>query len=199
MKQEEEKVREKEREKINENQKQDKEYECSKNKLFEFLSLISSLLASNCCVIQLILNIFSLGCAGFAIFEKFEIQFHLLTFIFISLLLSRKGIKSTYLVIIFCIFLSFSKIFLNLFFKENTINSNIFVRIKGVKCNGCAIKLCSELKSIVKKCSIENLKPPFADLILEADENIKENEIRNKINIISFDYKILEMDFLQQN
>jgi len=168
----------------------------NQNKFLEILSIITSLLSSNCCIIQLILNIFSLGCAGFSIFEKFEIQFHSLTFIFVSLLIYKKGLKRNFLIIILCVLLSMSKRFLNLYLKENTINSNISLSVKGVKCNGCAMKLCSELKSIVKKCSIENLNPPIADLLLEANKEINENIIRNKINMNNFDYKILKINFI---
>ncbi len=161
--------------------------------LFTLFSMISSLLASSCCILQLILNIFSFGCAGFAIFDKYEFHFLILTTIFLLLLVKLKGIKNSYKIIILCIVISASKRIVNMFLKDNLIKSNIFIKIKGVKCNGCALKLCSELKSLANKCSIDYLNPPIANISLEVDKKIDENIIRNRIITVNLDYKVLEI------
>ncbi len=166
--------------------------------LVTFFSMISSLLGSSCCIIQLILNIFSVGCAGFAILDKYEIYFLFITSLSIGILLKLKGIKNTYKIILICIAISASKRIVNMFLKDAQIKSNVFLTVKGVKCNGCALKLCSELKTIAKKCSIDSLNPPIANISLEVDSNVKEELIRNKIIAVNLDYRILEFKFLKQ-
>jgi len=161
--------------------------------LFEFFSMISSFLASSCCIIQLFLNIFSIGCAGFAIFDKYEFHFLIMTSSFLCILIKLKGIRKTYKIILLCIAISISKRIVNLFLKDYNIESNAFLTVKGVKCNGCALKLCSELNKIAKRCSVEYLNPPIADFTLEIENNINENSIRNIISSVSLSYRILNM------
>lgn len=155
-------------------------------------SMLSSVLASSCCLIQLILNIFSLGCAGFAVFDKYEIHFFSFMIIFLCILVFLRGIKNSYKLIFLCILIASSKRIVNLYLKDENIQSNALIIIKGVKCNGCALKLCSELNSLAKRCSIDRLNPPIAEISLEIENHVSESILRNKILSVNFDYKILD-------
>lgn len=165
--------------------------------LVTFFSMISSLLASSCCIIQLLLNLFSIGCAGFAIFDKYEIHFLLMTTFFLCILVKIKGIKTTYKIILLCMAISASKRIANRFLKDEQIKSNVFLTVKGVKCNGCALRLCSELNTIAKKCSVDYLNPPIANISLEVDKNVREELIKDKVIYVSLNYKILEFKFIK--
>ncbi len=91
--------------------------------------------------------------------------------------------------------ISASKRIVNGFLKDEQIKSNVFLIVKGVKCNGCALRLCSELNTIAKKCSVDYLNPPIANISLEVDKNVREELIRDKVISVSLDYRILDFKY----
>lgn len=163
---------------------------------FKFSSIITSLLASSCCIIQLILNLFSVGCAGFAILDRYEIYFITITFILMSISFRRDGLtKKNIITVMICVLLISSRYLLESYIKNLDIPKNFTMIVEGVKCNGCAQKLCSELKKISEYCSIDELNPPIAKVSLLLPLDYTETLIKNYLLGINMSYKVLESKF----
>ncbi|KAI9498149.1 hypothetical protein BDB00DRAFT_500769 [Zychaea mexicana] len=62
--------------------------------LSDATTVVTALLSSSCCIIQLLLNIFSYSCAGFAVFTPYRSYLTSTTLIFLSLLFFKSGWKS---------------------------------------------------------------------------------------------------------
>lgn len=77
--------------------------------LHESLSICSSLIASNCCLIQLVLNYLSIGCAGFAILEPIRPFARMATIASILYMLSRKRSARTWVFSIISLMLLISQ------------------------------------------------------------------------------------------
>ncbi|CAG8455261.1 717_t:CDS:1 [Diversispora eburnea] len=130
----------------------------SKNLPYYFGAIITGLLSSSCCIIQLILNMFSVGCAGFSILTPFRSIFLSFTVIFFLLTIKKFGIKSkqTINTLIISLLLCFSPEFVSFYNEGNIklINVNtvpekeIFIlEIRGIGCEGCANKIKKFLDS----------------------------------------------------
>ncbi|GIL42351.1 hypothetical protein Vafri_344, partial [Volvox africanus] len=74
------------------------------------LSLLGGLLSSSCCVIQLVLNLLNMGCAGFAALTPWKTQFRAFTFIVLGHLIHRDKLnRKNLLTIALTIALMFSQ------------------------------------------------------------------------------------------
>ncbi|KAI8840817.1 hypothetical protein BJ741DRAFT_662073 [Chytriomyces cf. hyalinus JEL632] len=124
------------------------------------LTLLLALLGSSCCLIQLILNALSIGCAGFALLDPLSPVFTSLTVASLSVSLWRvrfkpnRNIAATAALSLFLLSLpslvdKFNKS--NLSHSESTTPKctiSISWNIDGLKCLGCAARLKSHLDAL---------------------------------------------------
>lgn len=120
---------------------------------------LTGLLSSSCCIVQLILNTFSVGCAGFSLLTPFRSIFLSFTVIFLLFVITKFGIKSKQTIntlLISSLLCSSPEIvsFYNegsipkltrliIFNNVNTLpEKEIFMlEIQGIGCEGCANKI----------------------------------------------------------
>ena len=162
----------------------------------KFTSILTSLLASSCCSIQLILNLLSFGCAGFAILDPYEKYFISISIILICIIIKKEGFtKRNLFTIMICLLLISSRYLLLNYIKNSEIPKNFTMSVSGIKCSGCAQKLCSKLKTISEYCSIDNLNPPIAEVSLSLPSNYTIEQLETFLLNIDFSYKILSSVF----
>jgi hypothetical protein len=153
------------------------------NKNQYVFAIINGLLGSSCCLIQLILNLFSIGCAGFSVLTPYRTIFLGMSTMFIISLFYKYGFRSkqrTFKLLFIILFLSFlpelvllynqgklvdegklgraiglgkeGVLRLGLFGGGNQLNEEktqeqkveVYVmKIKGIKCEGCANRIKS--------------------------------------------------------
>ena len=173
------------------------------NKFFLISSIFTSLFASSCCIIQLILNLFSIGCAGFSIFDEYERLFITLTIIllFQVYLRDKNTKKNFYFNTILCVLIISSKYIVK-FYNSNAILSNLppdsfqfrNYLVSGVNCQACAKKLCDSLLEITKKCQIEMLKEKgMANLKLIFNDHFTKTKFDSILSsLTNYQFKIVE-------
>ncbi|TPX74295.1 hypothetical protein CcCBS67573_g04446 [Chytriomyces confervae] len=124
------------------------------------MTLLLALLGSSCCLIQLILNAMSIGCAGFALLDPLSPVFTSLTVVSLSLSLWRvrfrpnRSIAATAALSLFLLSLpslvdKYNKS--NLSHLESTTPKctvSVTWNIHGLKCLGCAARLKSHLDAL---------------------------------------------------
>ncbi|CAG8553610.1 15854_t:CDS:1 [Dentiscutata erythropus] len=126
----------------------------SSPKISYFWAILCGLLSSSCCVIQLILNIFSVGCAGFSLLTPYRLVFLSFTAILITTTIFQYGLlsKRTLITIFISVLLSISPEVVSRYNQSNISSmpmsdySNkqveIFVlQINGISCEGCANRI----------------------------------------------------------
>jgi copper chaperone CopZ len=146
-------------------------------------ALTGGLLSSSCCVLQLLLNYTSIGCAGFSVLTPYQRYFRFLTVGILGYLLSRQGINSrTLTTAAFSLMLMFSQDAVSTYNKRamppaleqllarlNTTssssrskgssppaNSKYTLAVSGIRCEACASRVKGILLGLdgVHNCSV---------------------------------------------
>ncbi|CAG8508253.1 1474_t:CDS:1 [Acaulospora morrowiae] len=123
-------------------------------KLTYLSAILTGLLSSSCCIIQLVFNIFSIGCAGFSILTPYRPIFLSFTTILIITTITRYGLKSrrALITILISLFLCISPelvAFYNQgnipstqkFFSVNLEKEVFLLEIYGISCEGCTNRI----------------------------------------------------------
>lgn len=118
---------------------------------------LTALLSSSCCVIQLILNFFSISCAGFAIFTPYRRLLTMATILMLTYNIRKKGIKhrqvllSTLISVIFMISPEIVKT-INLWSSDNVVSSSVVfyfrINLDGLGCEACANRIKNRLNAV---------------------------------------------------
>ncbi|KAF0362620.1 hypothetical protein F8M41_014032 [Gigaspora margarita] len=125
-----------------------------------FWATLCGLLSSSCCIIQLILNMFSIGCAGFSLLTPYRPLFLSFTSILIITTIFQYGFRSkrTLMTALISILLSTSPEFVSLYNQNNISMTKLFtnmplsdysnkqveifvLQINGISCEGCANRI----------------------------------------------------------
>lgn len=117
---------------------------------------LTALLSSSCCVIQLVLNFFSISCAGFAIFTPYRRLLTTVTILTLAYNVRNKGLKnrqvllSTLISVIFMISPEIVKM-INLSSSDNVVSSVVFyfrINLDGLGCEACANRIKNRLNAV---------------------------------------------------
>lgn len=155
------------------------------------LPALTALLSSSCCVIQLVLNFFSISCAGFAIFTPYRNALSCLTLLLLTYNVYKKGLKnrSVLFSIIICISLMISPSIVQIINTSNSsttttapiLISNQYYRIQlnGLGCEACANRIKNTLNKVEW---IENTRVYFDNqtAIIQVN-NMEKKSIENTI------------------
>lgn len=191
------------------------------------LSTIGGLLSSSCCVIQLALNLFSIGCAGFSILDPYRPFFLVATFtslIASQLYLHRSFYSFLELRFIFLIALASTlvispAIVQHLNDKNNYAHNNddddgrvmmIKVEIEGVKCEACRNRAMGALKAldgvtgcrVTKKDCDEDADGEstthIAEIYLRSPNAVSDSQIEEALRAARFDARIIDRRYDDQ-
>ncbi|KAG2231503.1 hypothetical protein BDF21DRAFT_420072 [Thamnidium elegans] len=117
---------------------------------------LTALLSSSCCVIQLVLNFFSISCAGFAIFTPYRRLLTTVTILMLAYTIRNKGIKnrqvliSTFISVAFMISPEIVKT-INVSSTDKVVSSIVFyfrVHLDGLGCEACANRIKNRLNAV---------------------------------------------------
>lgn len=180
----------------------EKENNKSTNHLFYLIfSIFSSFASSSCCLIQLLLNLFSLGCAGFSVLDDYQPIFLSLTLISLVQLYRKRSshTKNFLFIITLCVLIISSKHLLtwlnmnpNLFSADPISSQSSFI-VQNVYCQACAKKLCDDLSNIVNYCKIELIEEPMANLTVVLEKNISIEQLKKAVeSILNHDFLIVD-------
>lgn len=120
----------------------------------QIIPALIALLSSSCCIIQLILNMFSISCAGFAILTPYRGLLTSLSVLMLSYGIYKKGIRngSVMFSVLICMLLMISPEIVK---KQNqqvitTTTTSYFIRLHldGLGCEACANRIKSKLNSV---------------------------------------------------
>ena len=135
-----------------------------------FFSVFGGLLSSSCCILQLLLNIVSFGCAGFAILDGLRSYFIFFTFcpligIFLFAKSKENRTNAMYSLLI-ALLITFSKEGVQYFNEKNgDENKTCFLlQIEEVHCDGCAANVHTLVSSFFET-------KPFLSLSVKREEN----------------------------
>ncbi|RIA80935.1 hypothetical protein C1645_791551 [Glomus cerebriforme] len=164
-------------------------------------AIITGLLSSSCCIIQLVLNIFSIGCAGFSILTPYRPIFLSFTTILILYTITKYGLKSkrTLIILLISLSLSSSPELISLY-NQGRITSNsekslikeieIFVvQIEGISCEGCANRIKTQIDS---KPFVIDSKVYFNNqsaIVSVIPGNYKSIDIETWVKMVDFKYE----------
>ncbi|KAI9483675.1 MAG: hypothetical protein EXX96DRAFT_151496 [Benjaminiella poitrasii] len=124
---------------------------------------LTALLSSSCCIIQLLLNLFSFSCVGFSIFTPYRPIFTTITILLLSYESYNRGLKSRHVLIsvVICTALMVSPELVQWVNQSNIIASpaeilvgstelyyNYRIHLDGLRCEACANKIKAALNSI---------------------------------------------------
>ena len=125
-------------------------------------AIITGLLSSSCCIIQLVLNLFSIGCAGFSILTPYRPIFLSFTMILMLYTINKYGLNSrrTLATLLISLSLSSSPELVSLYNQGRiTISSSnlekhltkeveiFIVQIDGISCEGYANRIKTQIDS----------------------------------------------------
>lgn len=118
------------------------------------LPALTALLSSSCCVIQLILNFFSISCAGFAILTPYQSLLNGITIVLLSYNLYNKGLnnRQTWLSLVISLLLMISPGIVK-WMNQSTktvitdIIYNYRIQLDGLGCEACANRIRNSLNS----------------------------------------------------
>ncbi|CAG8695964.1 24643_t:CDS:1 [Cetraspora pellucida] len=177
-------------------------------KISYFWATLCGLLSSSCCIIQLILNMFSIGCAGFSLLTPYRPVFLSFTAILIITTIFQYGVRSkrTLVTVLISILLCTSPEFVSFYNQSNISMTRLFstvplsdhsnkqveifiLQINGISCEGCANRIKNnfdaQLHVIYSKVYFENQSAIIGTLpgIYEA------NDILTWVKMIDFKYE----------
>lgn len=118
---------------------------------------LTALLSSSCCVIQLVLNFFSISCAGFAIFTPYRRLLSTVTILMLAYNVHNKGIKnrqvliSTLISVVFMISPEIVKAINLSSTGNNVVSSTVFyfrINLDGLGCEACANRIKNRLNAV---------------------------------------------------
>lgn len=118
-----------------------------------YWSLFSALLSSSCCVIQLVLNLFSFSCAGFSVLTPFRPFLVVLTITVLSYTLFSQGLNfRTVSNVVFCVLLMQSQDIVDHFNQSGRALANVgtthyLLGIDGMSCMACANRVKQTLET----------------------------------------------------
>jgi copper chaperone CopZ len=121
----------------------------------QLLPALTALLSSSCCVIQLILNFFSISCAGFAVLTPYRSLLGSITIVLLSYNLYSKGLnnRQTRLSLVISLLLMISPDIVNWMNQSTSINTtagiiyNYRIHLDGLGCEACANRIRNTLNS----------------------------------------------------
>ncbi|KAI9285996.1 hypothetical protein BC943DRAFT_322290 [Umbelopsis sp. AD052] len=125
--------------------------------------LLSALLSSSCCVIQLVLNLFSFSCAGFSILTPYRPYLVALTAVSLSYTLFSRGLESKTLgIVLMCLLLMMSPDAVDYYNRTGYFESDTaaithyLMGIEGMSCMACAnrVKQTLETSPLVEEAKI---------------------------------------------
>jgi copper chaperone CopZ len=119
-----------------------------------FASVILALLSSSCCILQLILNSLSIGCAGFSLLDAYRTELTVLTLTLMAYNLIYHRLKYTVYTTVICVVLMLSPealSTLNSYRTRPTVKASDCIQLEysvpSMKCEGCANRIKSELQN----------------------------------------------------
>ncbi|KAI8901896.1 hypothetical protein BC833DRAFT_575997 [Globomyces pollinis-pini] len=172
------------------------------------IAIGSALLASSCCVIQLILNYVSYTCAGFSVLTPYRIEFTTISIILLTVISLRNGFLKSIPTITISILLMNSPEILHWYNKSEysleylKLSSPPLLKyqtcikyqysIKGLKCEGCAQKLKSTIDSVdgVRSSSVDFQSPQYSSLNVMMVDKHDESLLLNSVARLDFSYRM---------
>lgn len=165
------------------------------------LPALTALLSSSCCVIQLILNLFSVSCAGFAVFTPYRPILTTFTVLLLSYnLITMKNKRKAWLPLIVSIVLMISPEIVQ-WMNQSTATTAATTRIShyyrihldGLGCEACANRIKNTLSSVDW---ISNAKIYFANktAIIEVTTITESNKMVDLIKSIDSKYDAQVLD-----
>jgi copper chaperone CopZ len=174
----------------------------SSNKSSYIWAISTGLLSSSCCIIQLVLNLFSISCAGFSILTPYRPIFLSFTTILILYTITKYGLNSKRTLVTLLISLSLSsspelvslynqgKITISSFNSEEPLTKEIFVvQINGISCEGCANRIKTQFDS---KPFVIDSKVYFNNqsaIVSVIPGNYKSIDIETWVKMVDFKYE----------
>jgi len=166
------------------------------------LATIGGLLSSSCCLIQLLLNSFSVGCAGFAILTPYRPIFLAATTILLGYNVQNYGLtKATISSILLASSLSVSSEVLSLLNQGKFLNKRrkqkkledpqkVTLTIDGLGCEACATRVKNALNSLegVASCQVY-FENKTAIVQMSQANAISHEKLVDAIEAIDEDYK----------
>ncbi|GBC01986.1 hypothetical protein RclHR1_04400009 [Rhizophagus clarus] len=167
-------------------------------------AITTGLLSSSCCIIQLVLNLFSISCAGFSILTPYRPIFLSFTTILILYTISKYGINSKRTLVTLLISLSLSsspeivslynqgRITTSSFSSERPLTKEIeifIVQINGISCEGCANRIKTQFDS---KPFVIDSKVYFNNqsaIVSVIPGNYKSIDIETWVKMVDFKYE----------
>ncbi|CAG8500582.1 4723_t:CDS:1 [Funneliformis mosseae] len=163
---------------------------------------ITGLLSSSCCIIQLILNFFSIGCAGFSVLTPYRPIFLSFTAILIIYTITKYGISSkrTLITLLISISLTASPELISLHNQGKIISSTnskeilvreietFVVEINGISCEGCANRIKAQFDS---KPFVIDSKVYFKNqsaIVSVKSGTYNSNDIETWVKMVDFKY-----------
>lgn len=121
--------------------------------MLKLAPIVTAMLSSSCCIIQLVLNFFSISCAGFAIFTPYRTLLSSITIVLLSYNMYHNKTKTSAIV---CILLMISPeivAYINQHTKASsttTAASLVYYRfqLSGLGCEACANRIKNTLNAI---------------------------------------------------
>lgn len=174
------------------------------NKSSYIWAITTGLLGSSCCIIQLILNIFSISCAGFSILTPYRPIFLSFTTILILYTITKYGINSKQTLVTLLISLSLSsspelvslynqgRITISPFNSEKPLTEEVeifIVQINGISCEGCANRIKTQFDS---KPFVIDSKVYFNNqsaIVSVIPGNYKPVDIETWVKMVDFKYE----------
>ncbi|RGB34546.1 hypothetical protein C1646_701723 [Rhizophagus diaphanus] len=167
-------------------------------------AITTGLLGSSCCIIQLILNIFSISCAGFSILTPYRPIFLSFTTALILYTITKYGLNSKQTLVTLLISLSLStspelislynqgKITISPFNLEKPLTEEVeifVVQINGISCEGCANRIKTQFDS---KPFVVDSKVYFNNqsaIVSVIPGNYKPVDIETWVKMVDFKYE----------
>eukprot|EP00698_Gefionella_okellyi_P001065 TRINITY_DN10952_c0_g1_i1.p1 TRINITY_DN10952_c0_g1~~TRINITY_DN10952_c0_g1_i1.p1 ORF type:complete len:157 (-),score=22.36 TRINITY_DN10952_c0_g1_i1:154-624(-) len=117
---------------------------------YDVVVIVLGLLSSSCCIIQLVLNLFSIGCAGFALLTPFRTVFITLLVVSFAIRIYLYGVtRALVLSLLVSVLLTFSTELVAQFNASSSLKSSevpaIVFTVHGVKCEACASRVKAAL------------------------------------------------------
>lgn len=162
--------------------------------------IATALMSSSCCIIQLMLNFFSISCAGFAVFTPYRSILSSITLGLLSYDMYHRGFKNraSLLMAILCISLMISPEIVEYINQhDSTVEQGSFyyrIQLHGLGCEACANRIKNTLNSmdwvLDTRVFFNN-----ATAIVQTLSSVDSNSITEAIEAIDSKYSADFLDF----
>jgi copper chaperone CopZ len=169
--------------------------------LKEQMAWLIALLSSSCCILQLILNYFSISCAGFAIFTPYRPLFTSITLTLLTYNLYYNKQKRTLFSVVFSVMLMISPEVVQ-YINQHSLQQHspttttyyYRIHLDGLGCEACGNRIKNTLNTIdwISNTRVYfNNKTAIVETIKKVEDSTVENVIKS-IDLTKYDAQVLD-------